>query len=298
MTAKCIMVQGTASNVGKSVLCTALARIFYQDGFSVAPFKAQNITAYSYVTRDGREIGLAQAVQAEAACLEARAEMNPILLKPNRDNTAQVIVRGRPFKDMGAREYQSEYIPQALVVVKDCLERLRAQYEIVVIEGAGSPVEINLKDRDIANMKVAQLAQAPVLLVADIERGGVFASIVGTLELLPPAEVDRVAGIVINKFGWDRDILQPGLEYLEQRTGKPVLGVLPYRPLEIDPEDSLALEGATPGANPTRRYGKARATELHRRQQAYDTLAALVRKHMDLEAVYGIMGVPKRSGKN
>lgn len=238
-----VMVQGTASDVGKSLLCTALCRIFARRGFRVAPFKSQNMALNSYVTRDGKEIGRAQGVQAEAAGVAATVDMNPILLKPKGDMTSQVVVRGVPVGDMSAAEYRREYVPAALRIVEESLARLRGEYDIVVIEGAGSPAEINLKHRDIVNMKVAELADAPVLLVADIDRGGVFASIVGTLELLEPHERARVRGFLINKFRGDIRLLEPGLQWLEERTAVPVLGVIPYqRDLYIESEDSVVLD--------------------------------------------------------
>lgn len=240
---KCIMLQGTSSNVGKSVLCTALCRIFKEDGYLVTPFKAQNMALNSYVTIDGGEIGRAQGAQAEAAGVEATVEMNPILIKPKQDMEAQIIVMGRPYKDMSAKEYRADYLPKAVGLVKECIDSLKEKFDVMVIEGAGSPAEINLKDRDIVNMKAAELADSPVLLVADIDRGGVFASLIGTLELLEPEERDRVKGFIINKFRGDIDLLKPGLDFLEQKTGKPVLGVIPYLHQHgIDQEDSVSLE--------------------------------------------------------
>lgn len=242
MQAKTIMVQGTSSNVGKSILVTALCRIFRQDGYRVAPFKSQNMSLNSYVTKDGGEIGRAQGVQAEAAGIEATVDMNPILLKPKKDMVAQVIVRGRPLGDMSAMEYRSDYVLKALEIVRGSLDRLRSEFDVVVIEGAGSPAEVNLRDRDIANMRVAELAGSPVILVGDIDRGGVFASIIGTLELLLPGERGRVAGFIINKFRGDVRLLEPGLDFLEERTGLPVFGVIPYLDnMGIDAEDSVAL---------------------------------------------------------
>lgn len=242
MAGRAIMVQGTCSNAGKSVLAAALCRIFRQDGFRVAPFKAQNMSLNSYVTADGREIGRAQGAQAEAAGVEAEAIMNPVLLKPSGDRVAQVVLLGKPVGHFGAREYRQDYVPRVLPVVRDSLQELLARFDVVVIEGAGSPAEVNLKDRDIANMRVAEMAGAPVLLVADIDRGGALASIVGTLELLEPGERARVAGLIINKFRGDIDLLRPGLEFLETRTGKPVLGVIPYfEERLVDDEDSVSL---------------------------------------------------------
>jgi len=239
---KAIMFQGTSSNVGKSVLCAAFCRIFYQDGYRTAPFKAQNMALNSAVTPDGGEIGRAQGAQAEAAGIKPTVDMNPILIKPKQDMHAQIIVRGRPIGDMSAKDYRNDYLPRAVSVVLESLNRLKDEYEILVIEGAGSPAEVNLKDRDIVNMKTAELADAPVLLIADIDRGGVFASLIGTLELLEPHERDRVKGFIINKFRGDLDLLKPGLDFLEERTGKEVFGVIPYmHDHGIDEEDSVCL---------------------------------------------------------
>jgi cobyric acid synthase CobQ len=243
MTARTIMIQGTSSDVGKSVLTAALCRIFTQDGFRVRPFKSQNMSLNSYVTPDGREIGRAQGVQAEACGVAATTDMNPILLKPKQDMVAQVVVHGRPLADLDARTYRETYLPQAEKIVREALARLRAEADIVVLEGAGSPAEVNLKDRDIVNMRAAEWADAPVLLAADIDRGGVFASIVGTLEILAPEERDRVKGFIINKFRGDAGLLQQGLDWLEAKTGKPVLGVIPFLPeLGIEDEDSASLD--------------------------------------------------------
>lgn len=238
-----IMVQGTSSDVGKSILTAALCRIFTQDGYRVRPFKSQNMSLNSYVTPDGKEIGRAQGVQADACGVPATTDMNPILLKPKGDMTSQVVVHGKPYADLDARAYRESYLPQAESIVKEALERLRAAADIVVLEGAGSPAEVNLKDRDIVNMRAAAWAEAPVLLAADIDRGGVFASIVGTLEILTSEERDRVAGFIINKFRGDVSLLRPGLDWLEERTGKPVLGVVPYlHELDIEDEDSASLD--------------------------------------------------------
>lgn len=243
MTARTIMVQGTASNAGKSILVTALCRIFYQDGYRVVPFKAQNMALNSFVTEDGGEMGRAQVLQAQAAGLKPRVEMNPILLKPTAHASSQVIVLGRPVGNMSARDYHQNRNLQYLKIIEETLDKLRKDFEIVVIEGAGSPAEVNLKERDLANMRIARLANAPVLLVADIDRGGALASIVGTLELLDPDERELVKGFVINKFRGDLALLRPALDFLEDKTGKPVLGVLPYfTDLHLPAEDSVCLE--------------------------------------------------------
>ena len=237
-----LMVQGTASHVGKSVLVSALCRIFRQDGFRVAPFKAQNMSNNSYVTRDGGEIGRAQAVQAEAAGVEARVEMNPVLLKPEADHIAQVVRMGRPLVSAQVQDYFA-LKSQLWESVHSSLDTLRREYDIVVIEGAGSPAEINLKATEIVNMRVARYADAPVLLCGDIDRGGVFAALVGTLELLEPEERATIRGFVINKFRGDASLLTDGLRMLEERTGVPVAGVVHhFRNIHIPEEDSVALD--------------------------------------------------------
>lgn len=237
-----IMVQGTTSSAGKSLLVTALCRFFRREGLRVAPFKSQNMALNSAVTADGLEIGRAQAVQAEASGIVATVDMNPILLKPEGDRRSQVVVLGKLIGSMTAAEYH-EYKPRLSDVIADSLTRLRTDYDLVVIEGAGSPAEINLKSRDIVNMHVAKLADAPVLLVGDIDRGGVFAAFVGTMELLDPDERARIAAFVVNKFRGDQALLAPGLDFLIARTGKPVLGVLPFiQDLRIADEDSVSLE--------------------------------------------------------
>ena len=241
--AKSIMLMGTSSHVGKSILTTALCRIFFQEGWRAVPFKAQNMALNSYVTLDGREMGRAQVAQAEAAGLAPMVDMNPVLLKPTGNAQSQVIIMGEPVGNMSAREYHKGYSLKAWSAVEEAVERLRAAYDILVIEGAGSPAEINLKANDIVNMRVAKYLQAPVLLIADIDRGGALASLVGTLELLDEEERALIKGLVINKFRGDVSLLTPALDFLEQKTGKPVLGVIPHmEQLGIDEEDSVSLD--------------------------------------------------------
>ncbi|AIF51758.1 cobyric acid synthase [Pelosinus sp. UFO1] len=241
--AKTIMLQGTSSHVGKSILTTALCRIFLQDGQRVVPFKAQNMALNSYVTKTGGEMGRAQVAQAEAAGLEPIVEMNPVLLKPTGNSCSQVVLMGKPIGNMSAKEYHTGYSLQALGVIKECLDKLGAEFDTIVIEGAGSPAEVNLKANDIVNMRIAKMLTAPVLLIADIDRGGALASVVGTLELLDPDERDLIKGIIINKFRGDIDLLKPALDFLETKTGKPVIGVVPHLDqLGIDDEDSVSLD--------------------------------------------------------
>lgn len=236
---KRIMVQGTCSNAGKSLLCAALCRIFRQDGYRVAPFKSQNMALNSFITVDGGEMGRAQVVQAEAAGIAPDVRMNPILLKPTSDMGSQVIVMGEVHGNRTAQEYWGNK-KALLPVVKRAYDSLAAEYDIIVIEGAGSPAEINLKQDDIVNMGLAKLVDAPVLLVGDIGRGGVFASLYGTVALLEPEEQARIRGLIINKFRGDVEILRPGLTQLEALAGKPVVGVVPYGRFDIDDEDSLS----------------------------------------------------------
>lgn len=242
--AKNIMIQGTMSNAGKSLLAAGLCRIFKQDGYRVAPFKSQNMALNSFITSSGAEMGRAQVVQAEAAGIAPDVRMNPILLKPTTDVGSQLIVNGQVQGNMRAMEYykrKREFIP----AVMEAYNSLAADYDIIVIEGAGSPAEINLKATDIVNMGLAELVDAPVLLVGDIDRGGVFAQLYGTIALLEPQEQKRIKGTIVNKFRGDRAILQPGIDILEKICGVPVAGVIPYTHVDIDDEDSLSTRFQT-----------------------------------------------------
>lgn len=248
--AKTIMIQGTMSNAGKSLLTAGLCRVLKQDGYRVAPFKSQNMALNSFITKDGSEMGRAQVVQAEAAGIEPDVRMNPILLKPTTDVGSQVIVNGRVQGNMPAMEYyrrKRDFIP----AVMEAYESLAREYDIIVIEGAGSPAEINLQENDIVNMGLARMVDAPVLLVGDIDRGGVFAQLYGTVALQSEEDRRRIKGVVVNKFRGDRAILEPGLKTLEKLCGVPVAGVVPYLHVDIDDEDSLS-----------ERFGRDKETRL------------------------------------
>ena len=236
-----VMLLGTGSNVGKSIITTGLCRIFYQDGYSVSPFKSQNMALNSFITKDGKEMGRAQVVQAEAAGIEPEAFMNPILLKPTTDRKSQVIVNGKVYKNMDAREYfaYKHNLKKDIIKAYNYIEK---NFDICVLEGAGSPAEINLKDDDIVNTGMAEMANSPVILVADIDRGGVFASIYGTIMLLEESEKARIKGVIINKFRGDKTLLDPGIEMIENLTNVPVVGVVPFVKLGIEEEDSLGID--------------------------------------------------------
>lgn len=273
MSGRVLMVQGTASSVGKSLLVAGLCRLFQQDGLRVAPFKAQNMGLTSFVTAEGHEIGRPQAMQAEAAGIVPQVDMNPILLKPAGDARSQVILMGRPWHSLPAADYY-QHRAELWSAVTASLGRLRARYDLVVIEGAGSPAEINLRPRDMVNMAVALHARAPVILVGDIDRGGVFAALIGTLILLAPEERRLVQGLVINKFRGDLSLLQDGLRMLEERAGKPVLGVVPFlRDLAIAEEGPAAPTQPASGDRPAR-------------EAAYNRLASTLRESLDLEQLY------------
>jgi adenosylcobyric acid synthase len=268
------MLQGTASSVGKSLLTAAMCRLFRREGLRVAPFKAQNMALNAAVTPSGGEIGRAQAVQAEAAGIEPTIEMNPILLKPEGGMRSQVVMLGRSAGSMTWSEYQAMR-SELIGIVDDCIARLRRDFDLVVIEGAGSPAEINLTGQDLVNMHVARAADAPVLLIGDIDRGGVFAHLAGTFDLLAPADRARIAGFVINKFRGDRDLLKPGLDFLQARCGVPVLGVVPYiERLRIAEEDSVALEDRSRGVSPSSEAVRIAIVRLPRISN-YDDFSAL-----------------------
>lgn len=280
--AKYLMLQGTSSSVGKSALGTAFCRILKQDGYRVVPFKAQNMASNSYKISEDLEIGHAQAIQAEAAGLKADVRMNPVLLKPVQNARSTVVVMGKPQGQMSAKEYHREYKTEAWEIIKEAMASLSAEYEAMIIEGAGSPAEVNLKANDVVNMRVARELRSPVLLIADIDRGGAIASIVGTLELLDQEERDLVKGIVINKFRGDIDLLKPALDFIEERTSKPVLGVVPYfEDMAIPEEDSITSE----------KTNKTFKHESQESEKIYDDLADHVRKSFDMEKIYKIMGL-------
>jgi adenosylcobyric acid synthase len=242
MKARAIMVLGTGSHVGKSLLTAGLCRIFAQHGYSVAPFKSQNMSLNSAATVEGLEIGRAQALQAEAASVAASVHMNPILIKPSGGHSSQVVVRGKIWGQVTAADYHRRRIEELLPVVRESYEILASQYEVMILEGAGSPAEINLKQHDIVNMRMAEMADAKCLLVGDIDRGGVFASLLGTVELLEASERQRIRGFAINKFRGDVKLLEPGVRMMEERVHKPCMGVIPYLPsLMLEEEDSLGL---------------------------------------------------------
>jgi adenosylcobyric acid synthase len=242
MRARSLMMLGTSSHVGKSLLAAALCRIFADHGVRVAPFKSQNMSLNSAVTLDGHEIGRAQALQAEAARVPASVHMNPILLKPAGDMASQVVVRGKIWGKLSATDYHLGRVEELMPIVQESYEVLARQYEVIILEGAGSPAEINLKQHDIVNMRMAELAGASCLLIGDIDRGGVFASLYGTVHLLEPSEQARIAGFIINKFRGDQTLLQPGIRMIEERLAKPCIGVVPWLPgLALEEEESLGL---------------------------------------------------------
>jgi adenosylcobyric acid synthase len=247
---KAIMIVGTTSHAGKSMITAALCRILYRRGIKVSPFKGQNMALNSYVTPAGAEIGYAQVVQAWAAGISPSVAMNPILLKPQGDMTSQVILKGKAVGVVKASEYYEQYFDMGWQAITKCLDHLASEYQMIVCEGAGSPAEINLKHRDLTNMRVAEYLNAKTLLVVDIDRGGAFAHVVGTLQLLEPQERELVKGIIINKFRGQRSLLESGITWLEEYTGIPVVGVIPWVDLPLPAEDSLSLLDRRPRNNP------------------------------------------------
>ncbi len=284
-----IMIQGTGSDVGKSLIATALCRAFSNEGYKVAPFKSQNMCNFSYMTLDGKEIGLAQGIQAEAARTVATKWMNPILLKPCSNQRSKVVLLGELMETISGQSYRDVFYEKGLQTIERSLNQLAKDYELLIMEGAGSPVEINLKDKELVNMKVAEMADVPVILVADIERGGVFASIVGTLELLSPNERARVKGIIINKFRGEYELFADGVSWIEERTDIPVLGVLPYvEDHQISEEDSLSSsnEGGKAGTD-ERDFSPSVPNEID--DAKYDELAARLLTHLDWQKLNEII---------
>lgn len=279
MKSKSIMIQGTASSVGKSILCTALCRIFMQDGYNVSPFKSQNMSTISYTTKDRLEISRAQAIQAQACRKKPTASMNPILLKPTTDRKSQVYILGKLYDHMDANDYFS-FKPKLKEKIANIYMDLEKENDIVVIEGAGSPVEINLKKEDFVNMGMAKIAKSPVILVGDIDRGGVFASLAGTMMLLDEEEKKYVKGVIINKFRGSYELLEPGLEMLEDIIKIPVLGVIPYFNHSIEEEDSIKDMG--------RKLAFADDC-IQDKEKQYDELADIVRQNMDMNKIYNIL---------
>ncbi|HSH37015.1 cobyric acid synthase [Schnuerera sp.] len=274
-----IMIQGTTSSAGKSFICTALCRIFKEDGYKVAPFKSQNMSSKYYETKEGYKMSTAQALQAKAAGIEPNPNMNPILLIPNSDTGSEVIIKGKLHKRMEALEY-FDYKDELKPMIEGTYRKLDREYQIVVLEGAGSPAEINLKDKDIVNMGMAEIAHAPVLLVADIDRGGVFASLYGTVMLLEEEERTRIKGLIINKFRGDKKLLETGIEMIEKLLNIPVIGTIPFSPLELVDEDSLID------------YDKNCNTIVQgeeEMEEEFKKLSKLIRKNLNIEYVYSLL---------
>lgn len=270
---KGFMLQGTASDVGKSVITTALCRILANQGYTVTPFKSQNMSNYTAITSDGKEIARSQFIQAEAARAIPSVYMNPIVLKPKSEQTSEVVVLGEKLDIYSGKEYREHFYEKGLAAIQHSLEELKKEYDTIIIEGAGSPVEMNLNDRELVNMKVAELANVPVYLITDIERGGVFASLVGTIELLSPAQRARVKGLIINKFRGDRSLFQSGIDWLERRLNIPVVGVIPtFDAMNIEAEDSLSKNGP-----------------LEHRPHDYDAFAEHVERHVDVAHMFRTM---------
>ena len=274
-----IMIQGTTSSAGKSLMCTALCRIFKEDGYRVCPFKSQNMSSRYYITKEGYKMSTAQALQAKAAGIEPDSYMNPILLKPNSDRGSDVIIKGKLYKAMEALEY-FDFKNSLKPMITEIYKELEKNYDILVLEGAGSPAEINLKQNDIVNMGMAEIADAPVLLVADIDRGGVFASLYGTVMLLEENEKRRIKGLIINKFRGDKRLLDPGIKMIEELLNIPVVGTIPFVPLELVDEDTLVDYEKKCNTLPQKE--EEIQVELER-------LAKIVRENMDMEYIYSLL---------
>lgn len=274
-----IMIQGTTSSAGKSLMCTALCRIFKEDGYRVCPFKSQNMSSKYYTTKEGYKMSTAQALQAKAAGIEPDSYMNPILLKPNSDRGSDVIIKGKLYKAMEALEY-FDFKNSLKPMITEIYKELEKNYDILVLEGAGSPAEINLKQNDIVNMGMAEIADAPVLLVADIDRGGVFASLYGTVMLLEENEKRRIKGLIINKFRGDKRLLDPGIKMIEELLNIPVVGTIPFVPLELVDEDTLVDYEKKCNTLPQKE--EEIQVELER-------LAKIVRGNMDMEYIYSLL---------
>ncbi|NLN14758.1 MAG: cobyric acid synthase [Tissierellia bacterium] len=272
------MVQGTASSVGKSLMCAGLCRIFKEDGYRVFPFKSQNMSSKFYITEEGKKISTAQTLQAIAAGLKPSHHMNPILLIPKSDTGSMVVIDGEDTEKMGAREYFN-LRPRLREFIREKYEQVSRENQIVVIEGAGSPAEINLKEDDIVNMGMAEIADASVLLVTDIDRGGAFASLYGTVMLLEPHERARIKGLIINKFRGDKSLLEPGIKMIEDLLKIPVVGVIPYVPLDLVEEDSLMERD------------RDKAMDFLKLDRELNKLAQVLRENLDMEYIYSLLGV-------
>ena len=278
------MIQGTTSSAGKSMLCTALCRIFVEDGLSVFPFKSQNMSSKSYIIEEGLEISTAQVLQAAAAGLKPDPRMNPILLKPTGDRSSYVYIKGKLYGAMDAVEY-FKFKTSLRPMILDTFKEVEADYDIVVIEGAGSPAEINLKENDIVNMGMAEMANSPVLLIADIDRGGVFASLYGTVMLLEEEERKRIKGLVINKFRGDISLLQSGIDMIEELLDIPVVGTIPYAHIELEDEDSLIDYQKKCNNN---------VQDEKEKIEQIEKLAKIVRENMNMEYVYSLLDIKRR----
>ena len=276
-----IMIQGTTSSAGKSLMCTGLCKIFKEDGYKVFPFKSQNMSSIYYTTKEGFKISTAQALQAMAAGLEPHPDMNPILLLPKTDMGSMVVLNGEDYKHMEAVEY-FKYKTTLRPMIVEVFSKVESENEIVVIEGAGSPAEINLKQNDIVNMGMAEIADAPVLLVADIDRGGVFASLYGTVMLLEEHERKRIKGLIINKFRGDKTLLDPGIKMIEDILNIPVIGTIPFTHLELVDEDTLI--------DYEKQCNKTAQTK-EQMDQELDKLAKVLRENLDMDLVYSLLGI-------